>query len=189
MLFAQPPFDKVLGASNLAMLKYEWIWQKTNGKGFLNANCAPLRSHENILVFSHSNAAPTGQRMTYHPQMSKGEPYTKRRTSVGSNYHLAGDNISRSNGERYPKDVLTFKADAKRLHPTQKPVDLLRYLIRTYTSPGDLVLDNCLGSGSTCVAAIREGRHYLGFETDPDYFAIAQRRIAAEGERIIFPES
>lgn len=173
VLFAQTPFDKVLGASNLDMLKYEWIWEKPQGTGHLNAKKMPMKSHENILVFYR-------QRPTYNPQWEWGTPYTVTQSSHSTNYGKQKDLVTTiSDGGRYPKDVLRFgKAETdKHLHPTQKPVALLEYLIKTYTVSGDTVLDNCMGSGSTGVACVYTNRHFIGIELDDDYFNIAKQRI------------
>lgn len=172
VLTAQSPFDKVLGVSNLKALKYEWIWQKDAGTGFLNAKKAPLKDHENVLVFYKSQP-------TYNPQMRLGfKPYKCKQGGVGDNYgKVQPENISESNGERYPLTVLQFQRDAGKVHPTQKPVALMEYLIRTYTNEGDTVLDNCMGSGTTGVACANTGRKFIGIERDEKYFAIAERRI------------
>lgn len=176
VLFAQTPFDKVLGASNLDMLKYEWIWEKPQGTGHLNAKKMPMKSHENILVFYR-------QLPKYNPQWEWGTPYTSTTHSTHStNYGKQKDSVTTtSDGRRYPKDVLRFnKAETdKHLHPTQKPVALLVYLIKTYTDSGDTVLDNCMGSGSTGVACVNTNRRFIGIELDDDYFNIAKQRINA----------
>lgn len=175
VLTAQTPFDKVLGASNLSMLRYEWIWRKEAGAGFLNAKKAPLKDHENILVFYKKPP-------TYNPQMRVGfKPYKCKQGHVGSNYGSVNpENISESNGERYPVTVLEFQRDREKLHPTQKPVALMEYFIRTYTNEGDTVLDNCMGSGSTGVACVNTGRKFIGMELDAGYFEIAKGRILGE---------
>ena len=173
VLFAQSPFDKVLGVSNLKNLRFEWIWEKTVPTGFLNAKKIPLKAHENILVFYEKLP-------TYNPQFTEGaSPYRQKKTHIqSSNYgNSSKDIITESSGRRYPKSVLKFKRD-KGLHPTQKPVALLEYLIRTYTNEGDTILDNCMGSGSTGVAAMNARRNFIGIEKEADYFKIAQERIA-----------
>lgn len=173
VLFAQTPFDKVLGASNLDMLKYEWIWKKPQATGHLNAKKMPMKSHENILVFYR-------QLPTYNPQWEWGKPYTAACSSHSTNYGKQKDSVTTtSDGRRFPKDVLRFgKAETdKHLHPTQKPVALLKYMIKTYTDSGDTVLDNCMGSGSTGVACVHTNRHFIGIELDDDYFNIAKQRI------------
>jgi site-specific DNA-methyltransferase (adenine-specific) len=172
VLTAQTPFDKVLGASNLAMLKYEWIWQKEAGTGFLNARKMPLKDHENCLVFY-------SKLPEFNPQMRTGfKPYKSKQGSAGTNYGaVRPENISESNGERYPLTVLNFQRDTPKLHPTQKPVALMEYLIRTYTNEGSTVLDNCMGSGTTGVACRNTGRSFIGIEQNPEYFEIAKKRI------------
>lgn len=172
VLTAQTPFDKVLGSSNLQMLRYEWIWQKEAGTGFLNAKKMPLKDHENVLIFYRDLP-------TYNPQMETGKPYTCKKSHHGTNYgrDVVDVVITDNSGERYPKTVQRFQRDRDKLHPTQKPVDLFRYLIRTYTNAGEIVLDNCIGSGTTAVAATLEGRKWIGFETEPKYVEIANKRL------------
>ena len=169
-LFAQTPFDKILGASNLKMLKYEWIWQKDNGTGFLNANKMPLKIHENILVFYKKLP-------TYNPQFTEGKPYVVTSSIHSSNYGKQKDNRTTINyGKRYPVDIIRFNKD-RGLHPTQKPVALLEYLIKTYTNENETVLDNCMGSGTTGVACKELGRDFIGIEIDEQYYEIARKRL------------
>lgn len=174
VLTAQTPFDKVLGASNLKLLRYEWIWEKPQGTGHLNAKRMPLKNHENILVFYKKLPV-------YNPQMEGNERRVRFRNvneTRSSNYGKH-EMISESeyNG-RYPKTVQRFKRDQTlRLHPTQKPVELFEYLIKTYTNEGDLVLDNTMGSGTTCVACVNTNRQYIGMELDEEYYTIAQTRV------------
>lgn len=171
VLTAQTPFDKVLGASNIDMLRYEWIWRKEAGTGFLNAKRAPLKDHENVLVFY-------GKPPTYNPQMRTGfKPYRCKKGGETSNYNPSGIVTTESNGERYPVTVLEFSRDKVKLHPTQKPVALMEYLIKTYTNEGDVVMDNCMGSGTTGVACINTGRRFIGIEKDDGYFEVAKKRI------------
>lgn len=171
VLFAQTPFDKVLGASNLQMLKYEWIWTKQQGTGFLNAKKMPLKAHENILVFYKKPP-------TYNPQMRTGfKPYKCKSGKGSNNYGKQVSVTTESNGERYPIDVVEFAYDKQKLHPTQKPVALLEYLIKTYTNEGDVVLDNCMGSGSTGVACVNTNRSFIGMELNEEYFNVASNRI------------
>ena len=183
VLFAQCPFDKVLGCSTLTWLKYEWIWEKEKGTGWLNSKIEPMRKHETLLVFSEC-------RSIYNPQMRKGDPYSKRQTGASSNYGKVRENIVTSmDGERFPESIIHFTRDtqngvAEPIHPTQKPVDLLRYLIRTYSNEGDTILDNCMGSGTTAVACIREKRHFIGFELNKEYFDKACKRIDAERRQL-----
>lgn len=171
VLTAQTPFDKVLGVSNLKNLRYEWIWHKTRATGHFNAKKMPMKEHENILVFYKKLP-------TYNPQLTYGEPYTVIRNTKGSsNYREDKEEIrTLNNGFRYPKTILTFKPD-RGLHPTQKPVDLFEYLIKTYTNDGEIVLDNCMGSGTTAIACLKTGRKFIGFENDKEYFKKSLKRI------------
>jgi DNA modification methylase len=174
VLTAQTPFDKVLGASNLEMLRYEWVWIKSNGTGFLNANKMPLKVHEKVLVFYKKLP-------TYNPQKTYGhKPVNKykKHTSDGSNYGKTTIGIEGgSQTDRYPVDVLYFERDKERYHPTQKPLALMEYLIKTYTNEGDSILDNCIGSGTTPVAATMLNRSFTGIELNPEYIEIAKKRL------------
>jgi len=171
VLFSQMPFSAELVHSNLKLFKYEWIWQKDNGTGFLNAKKMPLKIHENILVFYK-------RLPLYNPQMRIGfKPYKCKQGRHSTNYGAYEQgHITESNGERYPIDIIKFKKDAG-LHPTQKPVELLEYLIKTYTNENETVLDNCMGSGSTGVACINTNRNFIGYELDEKYFEIAEKRL------------
>lgn len=187
VLFAQSPFDKILGASNIEMLKYEWIWEKDSGTGHLNSKFAPLKKHENILVFSKKAACfvrNPDDAMTYYPQMESGKPYTQKSGRPSINYDAANCHqvITENKGERYPTSVLKFNRDKLKIHPTQKPVDLVAYLVRTYTNEGDLVLDNCMGSGTTAIACIRENRNFIGFELNKEYYNKSCERIKEESQ-------
>lgn len=179
LLFAQTPFDKVLGCSNLSMLRYEWIWEKTQATGHLNANKMPMKAHENILVFYKHLPI-------YNPQKTNGhEPihsYTKY-ISTQNNTEIYGRMNKEISGggetDRFPRSVITFSSDKQTcyLHPTQKPVALLEYLIKTYSNEGNTILDNCMGSGSTGVACVNTNRNFIGIELDEKYFKIAEERI------------
>lgn len=172
VLTAASPFDKILGVSNLKMLKQEWIWRKEGGTGFLNAKKAPLKNHENIMVFYSKPGI-------YNPQMRMGfKPYTCAQGQTKSeNYGEQSGAVTVSDGSRYPLTVLDFSRDKNKLHPTQKPVALMEYLIRTYTHEGMTVLDNCFGSGTTGVACANTGRKFIGIEMDEKYFEIAKNRV------------
>ncbi len=175
VMTAQTPFDKVLGVSNLPWLKYEWIWKKTYITGYLNAKNAPLKQHENVLVFTPGTTA----QMTYNPQGVVRKPieyisrHSRRSSNYGSSPHR--DYVSEFTG--YPKDVLEFGPDPIKLHPTQKPLELMRCMVRTYSNPGDLVLDPFMGSGTTAVACVLEHRNFIGFELEEKYFNIANKRL------------
>ena len=185
VLFCQQPFTSALIMSNPTMFKYEWIWEKDMGTGHLNSKFAPLKIHENIAVFSKSAACFVKNKddaMTYNPQWTKGRPYKSMNGNLGKgNYDNTWDNpqMTIQDGEHYfPKDIVKFNRDkGESDHPTQKPVDLLRYLILTYSNEGDTILDATIGSGTTAVAALMEKRHFIGFETNKEYFDIAQGRI------------
>lgn len=172
VLFSQMPFTANLVASRPDLFRYEWIWEKAQGTGHLNAKKMPLKTHENVLVFYRTLP-------TYNPQWGEGKPYTINRRTHSSNYGAQKDHIGTNDGRRYPTDIIRVAKGAgdRHLHPTQKPVALCEYLIQTYTNPGEVVLDNCMGSGSTGVACANTGRSFIGFELDPDYFEIAQKRI------------
>lgn len=259
-LFAQTPFDKVLGNSNINWLKYEFIWCKTRATGHLNANKRPLKNHENVLVFfqtfsdtydttdyftglkdymieeyekaglnSKSVRQLLGTHMASHYFTRKTQfsipteaaykklqttgrfqkPYAEIKSEYDTERQLIAKDINtynpqgvqkketptirigRDNGtnygksdkdalqeyENYPKDVLFFTSESTPVHPTQKPVDLLEYMIRTYTNEGETVLDNCMGSGSTGVACVNTGRNFIGIELEEKYFEIAKQRI------------
>ena len=169
--FAQQPFTTTLAASNLKHLRTELIWEKPQGTNFLNAKRYPMKVHESILVFCDRTPP-------YYPQMTTGAPYLSGKHKGSTNYGSFDANKKFINtGTRYPRSVLQFTPDRGH-HPTQKPVALLSYLIRTYTLPGMTILDPTMGSGSTGVAAIQTGRSFIGIERDAAYFAIAQQRIA-----------
>lgn len=187
VLFSQMPFAAVLACSNLNDFKYEIVWQKENATGFLNSNFAPMKIHENILVFSKSSACFVKDKnlaMIYNPQMIHGcKPYVSNNTGISStnyDYKHSKPITTINNGERFPNDIIFFKRDKEKIHPTQKPVDLIRYLVRTYTNVGGCVLDNCMGSGTTAIACIREKRNFIGFELNKEYYDKACKRIQLE---------
>lgn len=184
LLFSSQPFTTDLISSNRKLFRREIIWEKTQPSGFLDANRAPLKAHENIDVFYKKLP-------TYHPIKSKVErnDLGRARSMKGNRaqqYGEMGTNTWTETGERYPTSVIKFsnwngalfgKTEKATKHPTQKPVDLCGYLIRTYSNPGDLVLDNCMGSGTTAVACIETGRDFIGMELNPEYFLIAESRV------------
>jgi len=179
VLTAQTPFDKVLGASNLSLLKYEWIWEKTQATGHLNAKKMPMKAHENVLVF-YKNLP------TYNPQKTFGHKpinsYTKY-IETQNNTELYGKMKKEIKGggetDRYPRSVLLFPSDKQKnyLHPTQKPLALMEYLIKTYTNEGDLVLDNCAGSGTTGLAAKNLNRNFIMIEKEIEFYEICLQRV------------
>lgn len=182
VLFAQQPFTAKLVLSKPELYKYNWIWKKNKYANFLNVRYQPGKLTEDICVFGKLGCSynPKGN-MKYNPQMEEGKPYTsKGKGNRGASSSVRGDlkQIPIDNkGTRYPTNILTFDKEGKSYHPTQKPVELLRYLIRTYTDKGDLVVDNTAGSFSTGIAAIMEHREFIGIEKDENYFKIGCDRI------------
>lgn len=176
VLFAANPFTAVLTCSNLKLFRYEWIWEKTNATNFMNAKKQPLRAHENILVFYK-------RLPTYNPIKTTGHTRKKaKRKNINSEHYGKQVKVQPYDStERYPRSVQLFASDKVKsnLHPTQKPVAICEYLVRTYTNPGDLVLDNCMGSGTTGVACINTGRRFIGIEKEAKYFEIAKARLEA----------
>ena len=182
VLFGSEPFSSKLRMSNLDWFKYDWVWVKSRTVGFLNAKNAPLKKHEIISVFSSGNAANTDKnRMPYFPQGL--EEINEKRMSVQcADDTVVGNRPSRKKEymakyRGFPDSILNFGNEPKQSHPTQKPVALLEYLIRTYTIEGETVLDNTMGSGSTGVACVNTGRNFIGMELDPGYFETAKQRI------------
>lgn len=178
---ASQPFTSKLVMSNLDWFKYEWIWEKTNGTNFLNAPFQPLKTHENGLVFADaaSSFSPAGS-MAYYPQVEIGLPYISdwRFKEKKHTYHTSPtkDLVTQNEGTRYPRSVLRFN-EQRGLHPTQKPVALYEYLIKTYTQEGDLVVDFCAGSGTTAIAARNLKRDYIIGDSDGGYVLTAQDRL------------
>jgi len=178
VLTASQPFTSALVMSNVAMFRYEIIWDKVNKyTGALNANRMPMKRHENIAVF-HMHLP------TYNKQFRSGTPFKSKNNNGHGAYTAYGKGVESrqtiNTGKHNPCSILEIKGDNKKeagLHPTQKPVALMEYLIRTYTNEGETVLDFTFGSGTTGVAAANTGRRFIGIERDPDYFAIAQARI------------
>lgn len=177
VLFGSGMFTSSLMQSNQKMWRYNLIWHKTTPTGFLNANRMPLRAHEDIVVFYKSLPVYNPQKTTGHKRkVSKAEHKinSKKTEDYGEHGLTTYDST-----ERYPTSVLTFSTDKQKvaLHPTQKPVALLEWLIKTYTNEGEIVLDNCMGSGPTGVACLNTNRNFIGIELDEGYFEIAQNRI------------
>ena len=176
VLFAKPPFDKVLACSNLSMYRYDWIWEKTRATGHLNANRMPLQAHENICVFYKKLPE-------YHPQKTEGHKPTNAYYTRHSGECYGGADKQQSGGgntDRHPRSVLKYApvSNRDRLHPNQKPIELLQNLIRTYTSEGQTVLDNTMGAGSTLKACQEIGRHCIGIESDENTYETARMRLA-----------
>ena len=190
VLFSQQPFTSALVMSNPKMFRYEWIWEKEMGTGFLNANYAPLKSHENVVIFSSLAACYVknpADAMVYYPHLTDGKPYTCKQGKMEHNYdtkNMVAAIETKNEGKRYPKTVLRYSRDKDKIHPTQKPVELVRYLVRTYTKEGETILDNCMGSGTTAVACMKEKRHYVGFELSKDFFDKSIERIKKEQSQL-----
>lgn len=196
VLFAQTPFDKVLGCSNLKQLRYEWVWEKTQATGHFNAKRMPMKAHENLLVFYDKTPA-------YYPQMTHGHrpvnTYTKyvdtqnRSELYGK---VKGEVKGGGSTDRYPRTVLKGPSDKQtsHLHPTQKPLWICEYTIRTYTLPGQTVLDCCMGSASIGIACQNTGRRYIGIDNEPEWFYVSKDRLeknckAEKGGRVIVHEN
>jgi site-specific DNA-methyltransferase (adenine-specific) len=170
VLTASQPFTSALGASNLPFLRYSWSWRKSCATGHLNAKRMPMSDFEDVLVFYKKQPTYNPQGLVPHGKV------TKR----GGNGGCYGDSGKANFQEftNYPRRSLEIPSEGKTIHPTQKPVALMEYMIRTYTNAGDTVLDFTMGSGTTGVAAKNLGRSFIGIELDPDYFALASKRIA-----------
>jgi len=184
VLFGAEPFSSKLRLSNLDMYKYDWKWEKPSGANFLNFKYQPAKVHEDIMVFGKMATSYSKKgNMKYFPQMENGKPYTQKSGKQKNDY---GNSTVRTpieqvetvnTGTRYPRSIQKFALDKEKLFPTQKPVALLEYLIKTYTNENDLILDNCIGSGSTIIASINTNRKFIGIEKDLDTYEIAVKRV------------
>jgi len=178
-MFAQSPFDKYLAMSCMEYYRYEWIWEKTSATGHLNAKKMPMKAHENILIFYKSLP-------TYNPQKTSGHvrKTSKAEHKINSKesdvYNKGQKKTTYDSTERYPRDILKFKSDKQKesLIATQKPVSLCEYFIKTYTNPGDLVLDSCMGSCSAGIAALNTSRNFIGIDNEWEHYEIAKERGA-----------
>jgi len=178
VLTASQPFTTALIGSNMREFRYSWVWDKVRGSNFQNARRQPMKCHEDVCVFYAAQP-------TYNPQHWYGKPYaTKERNRAREVEGLSGGSAAivcaatvSEDGRRYPLSIVRLARDGSRTHPTQKPVALMEYLIRTYTNEGETVLDNCFGSGTTGVACVNTNRRFIGIEKDDKYFEIARKRI------------
>ena len=172
VLTASQPFTSALVMSNVKEYRHQWVWNKNNSAGFATAKIRPLAIYEDVLVFGK-------ERVSYYPQMTKGKMRKKGGYGASDNYGIV-PSVS-VNDDYYPKNLIEIgnASQVGKVHPTQKPVALMEYLIRTYTNEGETVLDNTMGSGTTGVACVRTGRRFIGIERDEAYFKIASERIAA----------
>ena len=193
-LTADQPFTSQLIMSNLDWFKYEWIWKKKKTTGFLLANYRPMKETEDVVIFSPGGAAAAsrnGKNMTYNPQgliekkvKKKNNPkrlgkFLHNPEHMGENNKLLHESEYEQKWTNYPSEIIEFGLDRDVIHPTQKPVALMEYLIKTYSNEGETVLDNCMGSGTTGVAAVKCNRKFIGIEADADYFTKASERIDA----------
>lgn len=172
LLFGSEPFSTELRHSNLKMFKYDWIWEKEQGANFMLCKYQPYKVHEIISVFGKKTPC-------YNPQMTTGKPYISGKGNSGEITNCVTKVQTKNNGTRYPRSIQKFSTDKAKgsLHPTQKPVALIEYLIKTYTNEGETVLDNCMGSGTTGVACKNLNRKFIGIELDDTYYEIAKNRI------------
>ena len=197
VLTADQPFTSQLVMSNLEWFKYEWIWKKSRTTGFFTANYRPMKSTEDILVFSEGGAAAASAKsgrgnMTYNPQ-GLIEKRVKKKNSkkrlgkllgnvdfVGANNKMLGDSEYEQKYTNYPTEILEFAIETGTIHPTQKPVPLMEYLVKTYSNEGETVLDNVMGSCTTGLACIRSNRNFIGIEKEREYFDVALERVTEE---------
>jgi site-specific DNA-methyltransferase (adenine-specific) len=175
VMTASQPFTSLLGSSNIKLLRYSWVWQKSAATGHLNAKRMPMKNHEDVLVFY-------AKQPTYNPQGLTDFKKTVRRGGNGGCYGDSGkENFQEKTG--YPRTVLKINSEGKTVHPTQKPVALMEYLIKTYTNEGDLILDFTIGSGTTAIAAERTGRKWIGIELSEEYCEVAKQRLEKEAQQ------
>ena len=175
-LFGREPFSSKVRLSNESNYRYDWIWEKSKATNFLFAKQMPLIAHEDIMIFYKKLP-------TYNPQKTKGKPYNKgveKRNEIEAVGKIGNGNfIINESGDRNPRSVIYFRtAESEgKLHPTQKPLELMKYLIKTYSNENDLVLDNCMGSGTTCLASKELNRKFIGIEKEPKYYELAVGRV------------
>ena len=184
ILFGSEPFSSYLRTSNIDWFKYDWIWEKQRGSNFLNYKYQPSKNYEIISVFSNgaTSFVKNNSNCPYNPQMVEGIPYEIKQGKGGDAVVREGSRtgqniITKNSGTRYPNAIQKFNSDKEKLHPTQKPIALLEYLIKTYTNENDTVLDFTMGSGSTGVACKNLNREFIGIELDKNYFDMAKKRI------------
>tara|TARA_R100001510_G_C7612034_1_gene175258 strand:- start:66 stop:926 length:861 start_codon:yes stop_codon:yes gene_type:complete len=191
-LTADQPFTSMLILSNLDWFKYEWIWKKQKTTGFLLANYRPMKETEDVVIFSPGGAAAAsrnGKNMTYNPQGLIEKKVKKKNSAkrlgkflhnpehMGENNKLLHETEYEQKWTNYPSEIIEFGLDRNVIHPTQKPVALMEYLIKTYSNEGETVLDNCMGSGTTGVACKKTNRNFIGIEKETEYFTQAKERI------------
>jgi DNA modification methylase len=182
VLTGSEPFSSMLRMSNLKLFKYDWIWDKVKGTGFLNAKKQPMRNHEVVSVFYRKQC-------TYNPQKTSGHRLKKSFRAKHLQTDVYGEmkqDYLYESTDRYPRSIQVFPTDTQNssLHPTQKPIALFEYLVRTYTDEGETVLDSCMGSGTTAIACINTNRRYIGFELEKDYYNLAVKRIGDHVQQV-----
>jgi site-specific DNA-methyltransferase (adenine-specific) len=183
VLFGSEPFSSALRMSNIKNYKYDWVWEKQQGANFANVNYQPFRVSETISIFGDFATSFNRKKpKNYNPQKTDGKPYTcvsgkQKHNTLNSGSAKDGKFKTISDGKRHPRNIIKFSHDKDKQHPTQKPVALMEYLIKTYTNEGETVLDFTMGSGTTGVAAKNTSRNFIGIEMDDKYFKIAQERI------------
>lgn len=188
VMTASQPFTTTLIASNMKMFKYCWVWEKDNATNFITSHYQPMRITEDIIVFGNGATSYTksGKSLPYNPQFTQGKPYSQKSGKQKQASIIRGgkggwDSVhgyeTKSDGKRYPKNLIKFNRDKDKIHPTQKPVALMEYLIKTYTNEGETVLDFTMGSGTTGVACKNLNRYFIGIEISPEYFKIAESRL------------
>jgi len=206
VLTGSQPFTTLLGASNLKKLKYGLIWEKNNGTNFLQVKKMPFKTHEDILIFYDTKSVVAKKSnlteeeiaklgVTYNPQMVDGKPVIRKKgvthdsqMSLGFDFKILKNSKSENEGKHYPTSVIKIGREVG-LHPTQKPVELFEWLIKTYSNEGELIMDNCMGSGTTAIAALNTNRNFIGFEKDEKYFKVAIKRIKQHRLKgVILPE-
>ena len=187
VLFGNEPFSSALRMSNIQMFRYDWVWDKQATTGFLNSNSKPLSKYENIMVFSHATVGSLSKNnIIYYPQgiveinkIKKNNKNSTWRTNkgYGGNNKLNSDIEYKQKYTNHPVNIIKFKRDFNAIHPTQKPVKLMEYLIQTYTKENETVLDFTMGSGSTAIACLNTNRKFIGIEKEKQYFELAKNRI------------
>jgi site-specific DNA-methyltransferase (adenine-specific) len=183
-LFGSQPFSSLLVASNIKLFRHEWIWNKDKSGNFMNCKFEPMKTHEHILIFGKVKG-------TYNPIMELRDEKNKRNnkprlntSNIISTQEFYTKESKGNDDYKYPTSVKYFNSVRKGKHPTQKPVELLEYLIKTYTNEGEIILDNCMGSGTTAIACINTNRNYIGFENDNTYYELANKRIEEHKRKI-----
>ena len=191
LLFGSEPFSTMVRMSNLDEFRYDWIWVKSQAADFVHAKNRPMKNYEIISAFCQypmGHKTQLGEkRMPYNPQgLVPCHKIKNGKNKFGTNIGKRPSQVDEYVAEftNYPNAVIKFDQIGKKLHPTQKPLELIRYLIRTYSNEGDTILDNCMGSGTTAIAAIREKRHFIGFELNDEYYEKAMKRIKLERQQL-----